>query len=145
MARWNNELKVSRHTRLFSSSTHGGIALAALLVHKPVNSTYFWFPLLILFLTTIIVSWMQSQKNIQQCQGRLVLFGSNNIHWQKTVWGIVQPPWFSRYGMILYLHVFDRTGNTCNQPKIRLWLASDSMSPEAWRHLNQLMRQYPDI
>ncbi len=40
------------------------------------------------------------------------------------------------------LHTLDRAEE--RRASTRLWVASDSMSPSAWRHLNQLMRQYAD-
>nr|WP_306309244.1 protein YgfX [Xenorhabdus anantnagensis] len=142
---WNNKLRESRHTRLFSTGVHGAVAIAALLAPWSINSVLFWLPLFAI----IISSWMWSQKNIRRCQGRLVLFKGKKVHWQKAAWSITQPPWFHRYGMVVMLHAFNRTENgraenMRYQPPIRLWVASDSMSPEAWRHLNQLMRQYSD-
>ncbi|MDC9582910.1 protein YgfX [Xenorhabdus sp. PR6a] len=138
MVLWNNKLRGSRYTRLFSTGVHGATAaMAALLAPWPVNGACFW--LLPLFVV-IISSWAWSQKNIRQCQGRLVLFKGNKVHWQNAAWSIDQVPWFHRYGMVVMLHAFSRH----DQPPIRLWIASDSMSPTAWRHLNQLMRQYSD-
>ncbi|WP_071827279.1 protein YgfX [Xenorhabdus doucetiae] len=141
MVLWNNKLRGSRQTRLFSTGVHGAAAMAALLAPWPVNSTCFWLLFFYLPLFAIIISsWAWSQKNIRQCQGRLVLFRGNKVHWQNAAWSIVQPPWFHRCGMVVMLHAFSRR----DQPPIRLWIASDSMSPTAWRHLNQLMRQYSD-
>ncbi|MDC9588141.1 protein YgfX [Xenorhabdus sp. XENO-10] len=140
MVLWNNKLRESRHTRLFSTGVHGAVAIAALLAPWSINGVYFWLPLFAI----IISSWMWSQKNIRQCQGRLILFKGKKVHWQKAAWSITQPPWFHRYGMVVMLHAFNQTENMRYQPPIRLWVASDSMSPEAWRHLNQLMRQYSD-
>nr|WP_232370296.1 protein YgfX [Xenorhabdus lircayensis] len=139
---WNSKLRISRHTHLFSTSVHGGVAVAALLAPWSVNGVSFWLPLLAI----IMISWAWSRKNIRQCQGRLVLFRGNKVHWQKAAWSIAQPPWFNRYGMVVILHAFGRAEENSYHPTpIRLWLAADSVSPEAWRHLNQLMRQYPDI
>ncbi|WP_092511092.1 protein YgfX [Xenorhabdus mauleonii] len=146
MVLWNNELTISRHTRLFSSCVHGGVALAALLAPWPISDVYFWLPsfVIIILLAVIMMSWIRSQKSIHRCQGRLVLFKDNKVHWQKAAWSINQPPWFCHYGMVVVLDAFGDVDNTGDQPPARLWLAFDSMSPEAWRHLNQLMRQYPD-
>ncbi|MDX7999683.1 hypothetical protein FE394_10800 [Xenorhabdus sp. Reich] len=157
MVLWNSKLSVSRHTSLFSTGVHGGVAMAALLAPWPVNSVYFWLP----SLAIIMVSWIWSQKNIRHCQGRLVLLSGNKVYWQKAGWDITQPPWFSRYGILVTLHAVKQTENAYDQravvypvtssvisPAISpviLWVASDSVSPEAWRHLNQLMHQYPDI
>ncbi|WP_340615407.1 protein YgfX [Xenorhabdus entomophaga] len=138
MVLWNNKLSISRQTCLFSIGAHGGIAVAALLAPWPTNGIFFWLPLLAI----IIISWIWSQKNIRQCQGRLVLFKGNKVHWQKAAWIIAQPPWFSRYGMVVILHALVQAENARHQSPVRLWVASDSLSPEAWRHLNQLMRQY---
>ncbi|CDG20407.1 conserved protein of unknown function [Xenorhabdus poinarii G6] len=138
MVLWNNKLGESRHTRWFSSGLHGAVAIAALLAPWPINGVYFWLPLFAI----ISSSWMRSQKNIRQCQGRLVLFKGNKVHWQKAAWRITEPPWFHRYGMVIMLHTLSRAEE--RQASTRLWVASDSMSPSAWRHLNQLMRQYTD-
>ncbi|MDC9593344.1 protein YgfX [Xenorhabdus sp. IM139775] len=139
MVLWSNKLRGSRHTRLFSTGVHGGAAMAALLAPWPINSACLWLPFFWFLLFAIISSsWAWSQKNIRQCQGRLVLFKGNKVHWQNAAWSIAQPPWFHRCGMVVMLHAFSRR----DQPPIRLWIASDSMSPTAWRHLNQLMRQY---
>ncbi|WP_374051448.1 protein YgfX [Xenorhabdus taiwanensis] len=144
MVLWNSELRASRHTRLFSTGAHGAVAIAALLAPWPINSASFWLPFFWFSLLAIIISsWAWSQKNIRQCQGRLVLFKGNKVHWQKAAWRIAQPPWFHRYGMVVMLHTFSQAENMRYQPPIRLWIASDSLSPAAWRHLNQLMRQYP--
>ncbi|MDX7986539.1 hypothetical protein FE392_04205 [Xenorhabdus sp. 12] len=144
MVLWNNELTISRHTRLFSGCVHGGVAWAALLAPWPMNGVYFWL-VAMLFLSIIMLSWVGSQKNIQRCQGRLVMFKGNKVHWQKAAWRISQPPWFCPYGMLVVLEALGEAENIDGQPPARLWLAFDSMPPGAWRHLNQLMRQYPDI
>ncbi len=57
---------------------------------------------------------------------------------------MTQPPWFSRYGMMLSLCAFEQPEDFRHKSAIRLWVASDSMPPEMWRYFNQLMRQYPD-
>ncbi|MDE9458609.1 protein YgfX [Xenorhabdus bovienii] len=141
MALWHCELKVSRHSRLFSSGVHGVIMLAALLAPWPANGFYLWFPLFVI----IMVSWVWSQTNIRRCQGRLALFSGQKMHWQKAAWKLTRPPWLSRYGMVITLHAFDKTESIRHRSLIRLWVASDSMPPKMWRHLNQLMHQYPDI
>ncbi|WP_340614599.1 protein YgfX [Xenorhabdus thailandensis] len=140
MVLWNNKLRASRQTRLFSTGVHGAVVIAALLAPWPIYSAFlgllfFWFPLFAIVISSL--AW--SQKNIRQCQGQLVLFEGNKVHWQKAAWRIAQPPWLHRYGMMVMLHAFSQAENRY----VRLWIASDSMSPAAWRHLNQLMRQYP--
>ncbi|PHM55729.1 Toxin CptA [Xenorhabdus hominickii] len=115
--------------------------MAVLLAPWPANVFYFWLPLLAI----IMASWVRSQNNIRECQGRLVLFKGNKVHWQQAAWKMTQPPWFSRYGIIVVLHAFGRKENSHHQPPIKLWVASDSMSPELWRYFNHVMRQYPDI
>ncbi|WP_099140947.1 protein YgfX [Xenorhabdus kozodoii] len=145
MVLWNNKLRASRYTRLFSTGVHGVAIIAALLAPWPINSTGFWLPFFWFPLFAITIrSWVWSQKNIRLCQGRLVLFKGNKVYWQKAAWRIAQPPWFHRYGMVVMLHAFNQTENSRHPPPMRLWIASDSVSPAAWRHLNQLMRQYPD-
>ncbi|WP_244182367.1 protein YgfX [Xenorhabdus beddingii] len=140
MVLWNSKLKISRLTCRFSIGVHSGVAVAALLAPWPADTLFFWLPLLAI----IMISGIWSQENIRRCRGRLVLFKGNKVHWQTAAWSITQPPWLSRYGMIVILHAFGRAENESHQPPIRLWVASDSVSPEAWRHLNQLMRQYSD-
>ncbi|WP_426576590.1 protein YgfX [Xenorhabdus stockiae] len=145
MALWNSKLRLSRQTRWFSSCVHGMIALAALFAPWPAKNFYFGFPVLVIpILVMIMVSWVRSQKNIQQCQGRLILLKGNKVHWQNARWEMTQPPWFSRYGMMLSLCAFEQPEDFRHKSAIRLWVASDSMPPEMWRYLNQLMRQYPD-
>ncbi|SFU27276.1 toxin CptA [Xenorhabdus koppenhoeferi] len=75
-----------------------------------------------------------------QCQGKLILFRGNKVHWQKERWKIIQPPWLSRYGIMLTLRPFKQAESFFLPPDIRLWVASDSMSVEDWRSFSQIMR-----
>ncbi|REF27425.1 toxin CptA [Xenorhabdus cabanillasii] len=138
MALWYGELRISLRTRLFSSGVHGVIALAALLAPWFANSFYVW--LLPPIIISIVVSWIRSQRNIMQCRGKLILFRGNKVHWQKERWKITQPPWLSRYGIMLTLRTFEQAESFCLRPNIQLWVASDSMSVEAWRSFSQIMR-----
>ncbi|WP_245758980.1 protein YgfX [Xenorhabdus koppenhoeferi] len=138
MALWHSELRVSLRTRLFSSGVHGVIALAALLTPWFANSFYVW--LLPLIIISTVASWIRSQRNIMQCQGKLILFRGNKVHWQKERWKIIQPPWLSRYGIMLTLRPFKQAESFFLPPDIRLWVASDSMSVEDWRSFSQIMR-----
>ncbi|SIP72658.1 protein YgfX [Xenorhabdus innexi] len=146
MALWHSELKLSRRTRLFSSCVHGLIALAALLAPWPAESFYFWLLIVAIpSLALTIMSWVRSQKNIQQCQGQLILLHDNKVHWQNVRWKMTQPPWFSHYGIMLSLCASEQPESFRHKPVIRLWVASDSMPPAMWRYFNQRMRQYSNM
>ncbi|MBD2779993.1 hypothetical protein ID852_16315 [Xenorhabdus sp. 42] len=152
MALWHCKLSVSRHTCLFSTGAHGGVAVAAALWGLwSVNDIYFWFPVF----SVILMSWAWSQKRIRRCQGQLVLYKGNKVLWQKAEWNITQPPWFCRHGMLITFRAYGHDNEQAERryrqrpgissATVTLWIASDSLSSGAWRHLNQLMRQYPDI
>ncbi|CAQ83301.1 MULTISPECIES: protein YgfX [Photorhabdus] len=138
MVLWKCDLRVSWHTQLISTCAHGVIALIVLLAPWPADDAIFcifWLPLVLL----IIASWGRSQKNIRKSQGILVLLNDNKLQWKKHEWQIIRQPWLCRYGLLITAQSF------YNQKKIRLWIASDSMSQDEWRNINQLLLQYPDI
>ncbi|RAX01461.1 MULTISPECIES: protein YgfX [unclassified Photorhabdus] len=138
MVLWKCDLRVSWHTQLISTCVHGAIALIVLLAPWPADDAIFWIfwlPLVLL----IIASWGRSQKNIRKSQGLLVLLSDNKLQWKKHEWLIIRRPWLCRYGVLITAQSF------YNQKKIRLWVASDGMSQDEWRHINQLLLQYPDI
>ncbi|WP_047681883.1 MULTISPECIES: protein YgfX [Xenorhabdus] len=138
MVLWHSELRVSLRTRLFSSGVHGIILLVALLTPWFANSFYVW--LLPLIIISIVASWIRSQRNIMQYQGKLILFCGNKVYWQKERWKMTQPPWLSRYGIMLTLRAFEQAESFRHRPNIRLWVASDSMSVKDWRSFSQIMR-----
>ncbi len=75
-----------------------------------------------------------------QYQGKLILFCGNKVYWQKERWKMTQPPWLSRYGIMLTLRAFEQAESFRHRPNIRLWVASDSMSVKDWRSFSQIMR-----
>lgn len=60
----------------------------------------------------------------------------NVLEWNQQQWNIIQPPWITRYGVLLGLK--QQANHKIYQ---RFWLASDSMTEREWRMFCQLMRE----
>ncbi len=136
MVRWQCNLSVSRRSRRFSLLAHGNLLLLMLLVRWPEGYPVLWPVLLV---AIVLAGCIRSQKNIALLQGTITLKGDNVLIWKGREWRIKKQPWIIGSGVLFLLQ--RTTDNRC----LRLWLASDSMRGDEWRHLRQLLRQYADF
>ncbi|KAA8998133.1 hypothetical protein FJU30_17115 [Affinibrenneria salicis] len=134
MALWRCNLRVSWRMQFLSLLVHGLLVLVILLAPWPEGYSALWLTLV----TLVVFGFIRSQRNIKVRQGEIVLQSESRLRWQQQEWSIVRRPWMLRNGVLLSLQKIG-----CSK-KQRLWLASDSMDNEEWRHLRQLLLQHKD-
>ncbi|PWC12040.1 hypothetical protein B4923_12115 [Brenneria roseae subsp. americana] len=132
MAQWQCDIRVSWRMQLFSLIVHGLLVLLILLAPWPDGYAVLWLGLV----TLVVFGFIRSQRNIKSRQGEILLHSETNLRWQQQEWQIVKRPWVLKNGILLSL----RSSNGKGQQ--RLWLASDSMGNDEWRHLRQLLLQH---
>ncbi|AXW86962.1 hypothetical protein AU509_10190 [Lonsdalea britannica] len=130
MAQWQCDLKVSWRMQLFSLLVHGIMVLLILLAPWPSGYAPLWLGLVSL----VMFGFIRSQRNIKSRHGAISLHGERHLRWQQREWRIVKRPWMLKSGILLSLRAAD--GAALEQ---RLWLSSDSMGRDEWRHLRQLL------
>nr|WP_216660480.1 protein YgfX [Brenneria sp. hezel4-2-4] len=118
--------------QLFSLVVHGLLVLLILLAPWPDSYTVLWLGLV----TLVVFGFIRSQRNIKSRQGEISLLGDTLLRWQRREWLIIKRPWMLKHGILLSLKSTEGKGRQ------RLWLASDSMDEEEWRHLRQLLLQH---
>nr|WP_275051518.1 protein YgfX [Brenneria goodwinii] len=118
--------------QLFSLVVHGLLVLLILLAPWPDSYTVLWLGLV----TLVVFGFIRSQRNIKSRQGEILLHNATQLRWQKQEWLIAKRPWMLKNGVLLSLTAMDGKGRQ------RLWLASDSMGDDEWRHLRQLLLQH---
>ena len=133
MAQWRCDIRISWRTQLFSLLTHGVLILLILISPWPEG----FGPLWLVLLTLVVFQCIRSQKRIAAVQGELRLLATGasagtaaSGGWRKTVDAGLR-------------HAADAAADG-GQKRRRLWLASDCMSKEEWRHLRQLLL-YPPV
>ncbi|MCL2891697.1 protein YgfX [Brenneria tiliae] len=131
MAQWQCDLRVSWRMQLFSLVVHGLLVLLILLAPWPDSYTALWLGLV----TLVVFGFIRSQRNIKVRQGEISLRGATHLRWQQQDWQIIKRPWILKNGILLSLKSMD------GKERQRLWLASDSMGNDEWRHLRQLLLQ----
>ncbi|EHD23099.1 protein of unknown function DUF1434 [Brenneria sp. EniD312] len=117
--------------QLFSLVVHGLLVLLILLAPWPDSYTALWLGLV----TLVVFGFIRSQRNIKVRQGEIALRGATHLRWQQRDWQIIKRPWVLKSGILLSLKSMD------GKERQRLWLASDSMGNDEWRHLRQLLLQ----
>ncbi|MBS0971316.1 hypothetical protein CYR40_17030 [Chimaeribacter arupi] len=139
MAQWRCDIRVSWRTQLLSLFLHGGLILLVLLAPWPEGYLLVWLTLVVL----LVFQCIRSQKNISARHGEMVFLAPAHLRWKQREWLVVRPPWLMRSGMILTLQpLADGTRLPFWQRRRqRLWLASDALTPAAWRHLCLYARQ----
>jgi toxin CptA len=119
---------------------HGTLILLVLLAPWPDGYVFLWMALL----TILVFECIRSQKKITSRQGSIAFLAADRLSWQRKEWRFDKPVWVLNSGVLLSLQ--EVTGKTSGQGKVRrqrFWLASDSMSPEEWRHLRQWLLNAP--
>ncbi|WP_409310383.1 protein YgfX [Pectobacterium sp. B1J-3] len=132
MAQWQCDIRVSWRMQLLSLIVHGLFVLLILLAPWPDGYAVLWLGLV----TFVVFGFIRSQRNIKSRQGEILLHSETNLRWQQQEWQIVKRPWMLKNGILLSLKASDGKGQQ------RLWLASDSMGNDEWRHLRQLLLQH---
>ncbi|PWC17764.1 protein YgfX [Brenneria corticis] len=132
MAQWQCDLRVSWRMQLLSLVVHGLLVLLILLAPWPDSYTALWLGLV----TLVVFGFIRSQRNIKVRQGEISLRGATHLRWQQQDWQITKRPWVLKNGILLSLKSMD------GKERQRLWLASDSMGNDEWRHLRQLLLQH---
>jgi len=133
VAQWRCDVRVSWRTQLFSLLTHGLLILLILVSPWPEGFWVIWLVLL----TLVVFQCIRSQKRIAAVQGELRLLADRRFSWHGREWLLAKKPWMPGYGMLLTLQPME------GKKRRRLWLASDSMNKEEWRHLRQLLLYPP--
>ncbi|CAM3822674.1 hypothetical protein BS639_14050 [Rouxiella silvae] len=138
MALWQCDLRVSWRSQLFSLAVHGILILAILLTPWPPEDWVIWLVLLVIVVSQAI----RSQRRISARHGEISLLAQDRLLWRKQEWKIKQPVWMIDSGILLSLkreHTPRGWFKALRGKKNKLWLASDSMSQEEWRHLRQVL------
>ncbi|WP_127958974.1 protein YgfX [Serratia microhaemolytica] len=130
MAPWRCDVRVSWHTQLFSLMIHGLLILLVLILPWPEGYSPLWLMLLVLLVFECTVS----QKKIAFSRGEFWLCNDQYVKWHDEEWTMRSKPWISRFGILFSLQ------QVGGKHRCRLWLASDALHKEEWRHLNQLLR-----
>ncbi|GFN46572.1 protein YgfX [Candidatus Regiella insecticola] len=133
MARWQCELRVSLRTRWFSLLIYVGLACLILFTPWPTGGA------VVCFLLLMLITFEYFQRQIKYWPTVIKLNTDNVLEWNQQQWNIIQPPWITRYGVLLALK--QQANHKIYQ---RLWLASDSMTEREWRMFCQLMRGLGD-
>nr|WP_279079468.1 protein YgfX [Hafnia alvei] len=132
MDQWRCDVRVSWRTQLLLLVTHGILILLILLAPWPENYSFYWLVLL----TLVVFECIRSQKQIAKIQGEFSFLADNHILWQHNEWELCKTPWISDFGALLPLRSLKPQGK-----KKRLWIAADSLTPEAWCHLRRTLMQ----
>jgi len=112
--------------------------LMILLAPWPAGYWPVWMTLLLL----VLFECIRSQRRITACTGEIVLTDDYRLLWRGHEWQIKQPVWMISHGALLSLRREKLKGGLAQAMRSRrqrLWLASDSMSQEEWRHLRQIL------
>lgn len=117
--------------QVLSLLAHGLLVLLILLAPWPDG----YAPLWLAMLTLVVFGFIRSQRGIKSRHGEIVLHGDSHLRWQQREWRIIKPPFMLKNGILLSLREDRGDGRQ------RLWLASDSMGRDEWRHLRQLLLQ----
>ncbi|MGK2959817.1 MAG: protein YgfX [Candidatus Malihini olakiniferum] len=129
MALWRCNLRVSWRMQVFSLLVHGFLLLLILLAPWPDGYAVLW----LLLMTLVIFGFIRSQRNIKACHGEIVLQDEVGLEWQHHSWHIIRRPWTLKNCILLSLRRSD------SKRRQQLWLASDNMDKQEWRHLRQLL------
>ncbi len=112
--------------------------LMILLAPWPAGYWPFWMTLLLL----VLFECIRSQRRITARTGEIVLTDDYRLLWRGHEWQIKHPVWMISHGALLSLRREKLKGGLAQAMRSRrqrLWLASDSMSQEEWRHLRQIL------
>ncbi len=112
--------------------------LMILLAPWPAGYWPVWMTLLLL----VLFECIRSQRRITARTGEVVLTDDYRLLWRGHEWQIKQPVWMISHGALLSLRREKLKGGLAQAMRSRrqrLWLASDSMSQEEWRHLRQIL------
>lgn len=112
--------------------------LMILLAPWPAGYWPVWMTLLLL----VLFECIRSQRRITARTGEVVLTDDYCLLWRGHEWQIKQPVWMISHGALLSLRREKLKGGLAQAMRSRrqrLWLASDSMSQEEWRHLRQIL------
>ena len=112
--------------------------LMILLAPWPAGYWPVWMTLLLL----VLFECIRSQRRITARTGEVVLTDDYHLLWRGHEWQIKQPVWMISHGALLSLRREKLKGGLAQAMRSRrqrLWLASDSMSQEEWRHLRQIL------
>lgn len=112
--------------------------LTILLAPWPAGYWPVWMTLLLL----VLFECIRSQRRITARTGEIVLTDDYRLLWRGHEWQIKHPVWMISHGALLSLRREKLKGGLAQAMRSRrqrLWLASDSMSQEEWRHLRQIL------
>lgn len=112
--------------------------LMILLAPWPAGYWPVWMTLLLL----VLFECIRSQRRITASTGEIVLTDDYRLLWRGHEWQIKHPVWMISHGALLSLRREKLKGGLAQAMRSRrqrLWLASDSMSQEEWRHLRQIL------
>lgn len=112
--------------------------LMILLAPWPAGYWPVWMTLLLL----VLFECIRSQRRITARTGEVVLTDDYHLLWRGHEWQIKHPVWMISHGALLSLRREKLKGGLAQAMRSRrqrLWLASDSMSQEEWRHLRQIL------
>ena len=112
--------------------------LLILLAPWPAGYWPVWMTLLLL----VLFECIRSQRRITARTGEIVLTDDYRLLWRGHEWQIKHPVWMISHGALLSLRREKLKGGLAQAMRSRrqrLWLASDSMSQEEWRHLRQIL------
>lgn len=112
--------------------------LMILLAPWPAGYWPVWMTLLLL----VLFECIRSQRRITARTGEIVLTDDYRLLWRGYEWQIKHPVWMISHGALLSLRREKLKGGLAQAMRSRrqrLWLASDSMSQEEWRHLRQIL------
>lgn len=112
--------------------------LMILLAPWPAGYWPVWMTLLLL----VLFECIRSQRRITARTGEIVLTDDYLLLWRGHEWQIKHPVWMISHGALLSLRREKLKGGLAQAMRSRrqrLWLASDSMSQEEWRHLRQIL------
>ena len=112
--------------------------LMILLAPWPAGYWPVWMTLLLL----VLFECIRSQRRITARTGEIVLTDDYRLLWRGHEWQIKHPVWMISNGALLSLRREKLKGGLAQamrSSRQRLWLASDSMSQEEWRHLRQIL------
>lgn len=138
MAQWRCDLRVSWRTQILSLLLHGGLILLVLLAPWPEGYMLVWLALLV----PLVFQCIRSQKRISACHGEMVFLSPQRLRWKQREWECVGSPWLLRSGAIMLLKPLAGAESLpfLQRRRQRFWLASDALSPEAWRHFRAYMQ-----
>ena len=112
--------------------------LLILLAPWPAGYWPVWMTLLLL----VLFECIRSQRRITARTGEIVLTDDYRLLWRGHEWQIKHPVWMISHGALLSLRREKLKGGLAQamrSSRQRLWLASDSMSQEEWRHSRQIL------